>query len=102
MNVKKLNVIIFVLAAKLVYAQGYSVLSPDGKLEIAVTIGAEITYTVSHMGTALVTPSSIGLTLGSGQVIGSNATIASASMRSVRDVIRPLYGKQAEIADEFN
>jgi alpha-glucosidase len=102
MNVRKLTVIIFLLTAKLVYAQDYSVLSPDGKLEIAVTIGAEITYTVSHMGTPLVTPSSIGLTLGSGQVIGANATVASASTRSVSDVIRPLYGKQAEIADEFN
>jgi len=102
MNVKKLSVIIFLLGAKLVYAQDYSVLSPDGKLEIAVTIGAEITYTVSHMGTPLITPSSIALTLGSGQMIGANATVASAATRSVSDVIRPLYGKQAEIADEFN
>lgn len=84
------------------YSQQYTVNSPGERLEFRLDIGATITYSVSHDGTTLITPSEIALTLTTGGTLGANETVAATSTRTVNNTIVTPYGKNASITEHFN
>lgn len=85
-----------------VYGQQYTVTSPDGKLKFQLNNGTAIEYSVSHEENILIALSPIAMKLTSGQVLGENETVSSTETRTVDNVITPLYGKNAELAEHFN
>jgi len=90
--------LISVVAAKAERVVG--VASPDGKVEVRLTVGASIQYSVWYERQQLVAGSPISLTV-DGAVLGKDAGIKKISRDSVRSVITPLYGKFDRLTDEY-
>jgi len=94
---------LFTLTSICVYSQkSYDILSPDGKLKASVTIGNDITYTLSHETTAVLSSSPISMTLESGEVFGKTPKGVKVKKSSVnRTVASPFY-KKAEVKEHYN
>ena len=99
----KLLTLLFVLISACVYAQKtYDILSPDGKIKAIVTIGDNITYTLSHETTTVLTSSPISMTLESGEVLGGSPRGTKAKRAAVsRTITSPFYSK-AEVKEHYN
>ncbi|AHG93159.1 Glycoside hydrolase 97 (plasmid) [Gemmatirosa kalamazoonensis] len=78
----------------------YSARSPDGETVIALAVGPQVTYTVTHRGRTLVAPSPISLTLGDGRVLGHDARPSGARTRQVSDSVRPVVAVKNAIVGE--
>lgn len=75
--------------------------SPDSQLKIVLTAKDSLAYQVLYKGKEVIKPSSIGMEL-SGKTLGKNFSIKEIKKQSVREVIKPLYGKFQTLSDEYN
>jgi alpha-glucosidase len=72
----------------------YQVKSPDGHINLTVTCGNTITWSVKYDTAGVITPSHISITLGDGEVLGKNPQIKSAkSLTEDRFINTPVYKK---------
>ncbi|OCX54740.1 Retaining alpha-galactosidase [Mucilaginibacter sp. PPCGB 2223] len=79
-----------------------SVKSPDGKITLQLENDAQIKWSVSYEGIAVIAPSKISLTLNDGEVLGSNAVISSCKTLAVNNtIVTPIYKKQS-IINQYN
>jgi len=74
--------------------------SPDGKVEVRLTVGTSIRYSVWYRKQQVVAASPISLTV-DGVVPGKDGVVKKISRDSVRSVITPLYGKFDRLTDEY-
>lgn len=97
MNFKTLIFLSLTLFAFASFAQpskNYQLRSPDGAISLIVTSGKAISWTVSHSGTEIITPSEISVTLANGIVLGKGPQIVSAKAITVSEIINtPIYKK---------
>ena len=81
----------------------YSVVSPDGRIELSVQAGDELTYRVSLDGEALVSASPIALHLADGYAVGPGMTVAAARRESTDDWLEPVVPeKRSRIRDHYS
>ena len=77
----------------------YEVVSPDGQLSLKVTVGENITWTLTHDGDEVLCDSPVSMTLTDGTVYGQDPGRVSCKTVFVDQTIAsPLY-KRAEIRD---
>ena len=76
--------------------------SPDGRIEVIVSIGEDLTYTVVRDGKTLLLPSAVSMNLSSGEVWGPNARLVSCKTIEVNQVIPSPFYKKQEVKDEYN
>lgn len=93
---KHITFIIWLLCSHIVIGAGksYILKSPDGKLEVAVTIDKQITYSLTHEGQLLLDKSAIALVLADGKksVLGNNARVKGNKNRSItEEIVSPNY-----------
>jgi len=79
----------------------YAVRSPDNKLQLQLLINDSISYSVSYKNTPIILPSVIALMLDK-QVLGAKAEVLSIKPRQNRGQLYPLYGKNANLTDNYN
>jgi alpha-glucosidase len=80
----------------------YHVKSPDGKIELIVSAGRTISWSVNHEDTEVILPSTISMTLDNGGTLGKNAIVKSAKTSSVNQQINtPIY-KKDKVHDHYN
>jgi alpha-glucosidase len=80
----------------------FHVKSPDGKIDLTVSAGKTIEWSVNHEETQVILPSSVSLLLGDGMVLGSDASVKSAKPVSVsQDISTPIY-KKSKVSDQYN
>ena len=75
--------------------------SPDGKLHVAVAIGDQISYSASYDGKELIAPSTIGMTLKDGPVLGESPKLRKQKVAETDEQLKPLYGKRDVIEDHY-
>lgn len=80
----------------------FNLKSPDGRVEITVSIGDELTYAVTHDAQAIIQPSPISLTLTGGEVWGQKARLLGNKTKSVKNIISSPFYRKSEINDEYN
>jgi len=80
----------------------YSLKSPDGDITVTVKNGGQLTYSVSHGKTVLLSDSRIGMRLSGGTVLGGGDKVRKTSTRSVDETLKPVIYKKAEVEDKFN
>jgi alpha-glucosidase len=101
-----LSLLIFLLcfatAVKAQKNKSLHVSSPDGEIIVYVTAGSKLEWSVKHKGQEIITPSAIGLTLQSGEVLGDDPKITSSKMEKVKKIITPINYKKSSISDEYN
>src|SRR5437879_841677 len=97
MKLRALLSLALLLSSCLTYAQTaktYHVKSPDGKIDLSVSAGKAIVWSVNHEDTQVILPSSVSLLLGDGMVLGTDASVKSAKPVAVsQDINTPLYKK---------
>jgi alpha-glucosidase len=80
----------------------YHVKSPDGKIDLTVSIKKTISWSVNHEQTEVLTPSEISMSLEKGGDFGKNAIVKSAKTSSVNQEINtPIY-KKDKVRDHCN
>lgn len=81
----------------------YTVVSPDGKISGTVNVGGpEMTLGVSYDGQQLMAPSTLGVVLTDGRIIGPNAHASNVRRASVDTKIASPFYRADSIADKYN
>src|SRR5689334_13613763 len=76
LRLRKFYFLTFLLAAINSNAQKvFTILSPDGNLQLKVEAGKKIQWSVMHQSQVIIAPSSISLTLQTGEVLGAEPKI---------------------------
>lgn len=92
---KKLNLLVLLLiltALPTAGAKSIKLFSPDKKTQIVLNVDKELTWSLSHNGTALLTNSRMGMTLSDGTEWGKEAKVQSTkSHSSNEEVFSPFY-----------
>lgn len=101
---KRTLLLILLLSSGIIaYSKDHSVTSPDGKIEVVVTVGSDIKWMVSHDGAELVKASKIGLELKSGKILGDNEKISKVNLGKINELIKPVVAyKRSQITDNCN
>lgn len=80
----------------------YQIDSPGQKLKVEVSVGEQITFSLIHEETEVLSPSSISMTLKSGEVLGAKPQIAKVTRKSTnKEIVSPYY-KREEVPDIYN
>jgi alpha-glucosidase len=84
-------------------AKPLTVASPNGTIVVSVAGGSDLRWSVDVAGRPVLLPSSIGLTLDAGRLVGARPKVRATTTRTVDQVLRPVVRvKRAEVRDRFN
>ena len=92
------------LSAPFTYSQSnpLHLLSPNGKIDMALESGTKTVWSVKHENTEVIAPSPISLTLSDGVVLGNNAKVINVKNSKVTtSFATPIYKKKT-VLDEYN
>ena len=84
------------------FARDYHLSSPNGKLQITIALTDQITWSVQHENTPVLTPSPLSVTLGNGTVWGVAPRLKKATNHSVRQEVTPPLYKKKVIPEVYN
>lgn len=73
-----------VCALPLMAQKNYTLTSPDGTLQATVATGSDLRISLSADGETLLAPSPVSMTLGGGEVLGSNPKVTRARKNTGR------------------
>jgi len=91
--------------ASFLFAQSvktYQVKSPDGKITIAVSTGAAISWSVNRDGAEVILPSEISMTLDDGEVLGKNSSVKKAINTSADETFNTPFYKKSKVRNNYN
>ena len=95
--------LLFVFTACYSVAKEYKVTSPDSKISVTVSVGADIKWSATCDGKEIINNSKIAMVLADGKVLGENEKVDKAANSQVNDIIRPVVAnKKSEIIDNCN
>lgn len=80
----------------------YTVSSPDGKTAMHITVGQNITYSVTQDNVEVIAASPISMTLTDGTVWGVAPKVIGSKRHSVNEVIDAHFYKQDKVEDKYN
>ena len=85
----------------------FTISSPDGNLQLRVDAGKKLEWSITHQSQTIITPSSISLTLQTGEVLGANPRIRTpltvgAKFEKFNDKITALNYKKDIVGDTYN
>ena len=80
----------------------YEVKSPDGKIEMTISVGDEVKYSVKHENTVIIENSVISMELGDGTVLGQKGSIKSVKTNSANEIIDAYFYKKKEVINNYN
>lgn len=89
-------------AAKAQKQKQYELVSPGKKIKIQIVAGRELSWSVTNENTVVLQPSAMALHLMSGEVLGSNVNIVTATTTSVNEKIQASFYKKSVINDQYN
>ena len=103
MKSKAILISFLLLVSSSLFAQKqYTVQSPDQKITVVVKTGEQLSYSVRHGETVVLTDSPIALQLDNGVVLGNPAKVASVKTQSVDQQIKAYFYKRNTIQDVYN
>ncbi|MDP4271219.1 MAG: glycoside hydrolase family 97 protein [Bacteroidota bacterium] len=94
---------LFLSVSTVLFAQkSYEVKSPDGKLDVRVQVGTDITYSLSRENNPVIKPSAISMKLGDGTVWGTAPKVISTQNNAINQTINSPFYKKKTVADQCN
>ncbi len=81
--------------------KNYLLKSPDHNLQVKIAVNDSITYTVSYKNSEVILPSAIALIL-EDRTLGLGAIVKSTKTKTVKEELRPVYGKFSSIRNDYN
>ncbi|MDD4591735.1 MAG: glycoside hydrolase family 97 protein [Parabacteroides sp.] len=98
----ELLVLSLLVTASLFAKNQYSLASPDGNMTAEITVGKELTWSLSYDGTTLIEPSTISLTLQDDEQLGPNARLHRAKRQSKEELITSPFWISSELKNKYN
>lgn len=84
-------------------ARDYTVVSPEKKLIVTVSIGERVLYSVAYAGRTVLAPSPVAMTLADGTVWGKAPQVRGAAPRRADEkLLPPVREKRAVVRDRYN
>ncbi|CAN5695198.1 glycoside hydrolase family 97 protein [soil metagenome] len=80
----------------------YNLASPDKNIEVKITTGKSITYSVIYKTKPVLLPSSLSITLNDGTILGNDNVVINTSAKNVNQTVKPLYGMASVYKDVYN
>ena len=96
-----LSLLLLFLCTFGVQAEEYETTSPNGTLKIKLRVDNGTTYEVWHGDKQLIAPSSIGLNLSNGTIVGGG-TVKSTTTNHVDQTIDVVAGKNKTLREAYN
>ena len=82
--------------------KAYDLKSPDGKIELTVSVGDAVVYSVKHDNTVVINESAISMELADGRILGQSATVKNVKRNSVNEVLKADFYKKKEVINNYN
>ncbi|MGE5448911.1 MAG: glycoside hydrolase family 97 protein [Bacteroidales bacterium] len=99
---KKTILLLFIALSLTTFAKDYPVKSPDGKIQVTVSVDKQITWSATVGNQPVFTNNTLSLDLGT-SVLGVNPKVASAKTTSVNEVVKPVVAvKSNSINNNYN
>jgi alpha-glucosidase len=98
-------ILVFLMSSMIISAQknkNFELKSPDDNISLNVDAGTKLNWSVKYKGQQIISPSSISLTIESGEVLGDNVKIVSSGNEIINNVITAINYKKARITDQYN
>lgn len=100
---KKILYLMMLLGATPLFADNYSLQSPNSKIEVGVEVGKQTTFTVALNGETILDKSPLSMTFDNGVVIGRNMKVVRVERATQQRVLQPVVRvKSATIDDHYN
>ncbi len=100
---RKLTLSIMTLTALSVFAgKSYNLESPNGLIKADISVGKELTYSVTLNGKEVLSESPISMTLSDGTVWGVDPKVTKLSRKSVDTYINSPFYRSEKIQDKYN
>lgn len=85
------------------FAENYTVKSPDERILVNVETGATTTYSVTFNGKTILNPSPLSMTFDNGVVIGHNMKVKDVQHRTEDQMLTPVVRQKSDkIRDHYN
>jgi alpha-glucosidase len=98
-----LVLILVCLGANSINAQSATVKSPDGKIDVKLTLASgQLTYTVAHQNEIVLKPSKLGLIREDADLSKDLVLLSSSPVQKVADQYQMIYGKKKNINYQAN
>ncbi|WPR72996.1 glycoside hydrolase family 97 protein [Flavobacterium sp. NG2] len=105
-NIFSLSVFFWMIILNATAMQGgikkITVKSPDGKTQTEVSIGKNISYTITQDGVQVLAPSQLAMTLSDGITWGLDSEILKSTTKSVNAIIDAPFYKTKKVKDHYN
>ncbi len=103
MRKKLLLGILFLFIACHSFSKEYTIASPDGKIQLVVSVENDIRWSASLDGKELVNCSRVAMILSGGKVLGANEKVKRAKISKLDEMIIPVVAsKKSSITDKCN
>ena len=96
------SVVLLFLSANVCAQRVYELASPDGKLTATVSVGDQITYTLSHEATNILSASPVSMTLQSGETFGKATRGVRAQQTTVNRTVEAPFYKKSHVVENYN
>ena len=103
-HIKKTAIVLFSLFTvfPLFSQRNFTLKSPDENLEIKIEVGQNITYTLTHQGDLLLSPSMIAMEIEDGVDFGINSRVVKEKRNQVNQTILSPFYKKEQVEDVYN
>lgn len=82
--------------------KAYNISSPDGKIKADISVGNDLSYSVTFDGKPVISESTLSMTLSNGTVWGKNPKVARVSKKSVNTKIPSPFYRADKLDENFN
>src|SRR5512140_1621632 len=93
----------FCLAGSPLAGKTYNLVSPGGKVQVTIDVGARVSYSVTYGPVPILAPSFISMTINDNVILGRSTVVERVEPRSVDESIRPpISVKRAIVPDRYS
>ncbi len=102
MKRRSLFSILFVFCALPLFAENFTLTSPDKHIEVTVSVNKDITWQIDYQQKTVIAPSAIAMQLADERILGENPRLKKTVKNTVKNTITPLYGRCSQIEENYN
>lgn len=82
--------------------QDFKLNSPNGKIQVAITVNDKITWAVSHDKDVILAPSAMSMTLAENNILGKNAVVLNSKKETVDTSFESPFYKKKSVKNDYN